>query len=336
MTPEPTSAEVAVSISIDTEEDNWGAYVQHGATSRNIAHLRDVQDVFDRWGAKPTYLVNYVPLLDGESVAVLGELAARESVEIGAHCHPWNTPPYTGEGEHRSMMNGLTFEENRALIATVANRIGSELGVTPRSFRAGRWGFGPTVARALVEEGFEADCSVSPFIDWSPRGGPDYSQAPYRPYRLSVSEPLVPVGDGDLVELPTTVGFLGGRHRASNRIRRRLEGSWLARLKGVGLADRAGLLTRRWLSPELASGDEMVRLVEAFARSGVSFLQITFHSCTLLPGVTPFVHDEDDRGRIISALDRVLGHCERSGFVFRKLIDVARDLRRDVAYPERP
>ena len=317
-----------VAITIDTEEDNWGAYSWEGATVRNIQELPRVQDVFDRYGAKPTYLVNYAPLVSADSVRVLGDLASREDIEIGAHCHPWNTPPETPGGVDNSWMFRFSEAVNRAKIEVVRDRCVGELGVRPRSFRAGRWGMGPTVTNALHAAGFCIDCSVSPFIDWSHDGGPDYSEATHTPYRFDPGAPLSPADEGVMVQLPTTIGFLRGDPRRSARRRRWLESSALARLKVVGVGDRLGLLARRWLSPESSTGSEMVRLVDAtLGPTHADFLQLTFHSCTLLPGTTPFVGDESDRDRFLAWIDEVLAHLQGLGARFATLAEVDSSMR---------
>ncbi|HET9948989.1 MAG TPA: hypothetical protein VFQ22_08715 [Longimicrobiales bacterium] len=307
---------VTVAVTIDTEEDNWGSYESRGATTRNILELPALQEVFDRWSVRPTYLVNWPPLVSSESVAVLGSLAAESHVEIGTHCHPWNTPPITGEGVEHSMMFRLSPAENSAKIAEVGRRIVSELGVRPRVFRAGRWGFGPTVARALVEQGYEIDSSVTPFIDWSNAGGPDFSSAPHWPYRFDPISPLVPKVDGALLELPPTIGFLGGQHRRAGRLRTRLEGTWLSRRKVIGLLDRAGLIARRWLSPEVVDGETMIRLAQAWVASGERFVHVALHSSTLLPGATPFVRSDRDRRAFLATLDAFFRYCRSAGFTF--------------------
>ncbi len=315
-----------VTITIDTEEDDWGSYVMHGASTENILHLNELQELFERFGARPTYLINRPPLVQDESLRILKELAAREDVEIGGHCHPWNTPPATGEGEDRSMMFALPLKANRGKIKEVTRLIESELEVRPRSFRAGRWGFGPTVSEALVAEGYEIDCSVSPLIDWSPIGGPDYGEAPLVPYRCRASKPLAPDQSGDLIELPTTVGFLHGDPAVRGRWRRQLENSRLTKLKLVGIADRTGLATRRWLSPENSTGAEMRRLVEACRESGFSYASMTFHSCTLLPGATPFVRNGAERMEFVGRIESFLAYCRDQGFSMRTLSEAAVDL----------
>lgn len=316
---------VIVTVTIDTEEDNWAFFREHGATTRNIAHLPELQELFARWSVRPTYLVNRPPLMERASVEVLGALAAREDVEIGAHCHPWNTPPSTGEGPARSMMSTFGEDVNRAKIAEVKARLSSELGVTPRAFRAGRWGFGPTVARPLLAEGFAIDASVTPFIDWRSLGGPDYTTAPETPYRFEPDAPLVPSASGPLAQIPATVGFLRGDFRRSARVRGRLEASPWGRFF-VGPLDRMRIFAKRWLSPETSSADTMIRLAEACIAVGHTYLQATFHSSTLLPGATPFVRTESDRRDFLSRLDAFFGYCARSGYAFFTLSQAERRL----------
>lgn len=313
-------------VTIDTEEDDWGRYEQDGATTRNIAHLPELQDLFERWGARPTYLVNRPPLLERASVEILGRLAARPDVEIGAHCHPWNTPPSTGEGPERSMMSSLDDAANRGKIREVKDRLRGELGVTPRCFRAGRWGFGGSVARPLRDEGFAIDTSVTPFVDWRDMGGPDYTHAPTEPYRFHPDAPLEPDEAGSLVQLPATVGFLRGDFTRAARTRRRLEAGALTRRTLVGPLDRLGFFAKRWLSPENSNAQTMIRLAESCIRAGQTCLQVTFHSSALLPGATPFVRTEDDRREFFGRLDRFLSYCKRSGFEFLTLSETEQRL----------
>ena len=327
-----------LTVSIDTEEDDWGRYEPEGATTENIAHLVECHERMADCGARPTYLVNRPPLLDPDSVEILGALAGREEVEIGAHCHPWNTPPATGSGWERSMMSRLPAGANREKVAEVTRLILQELGSRPRTFRAGRWAFGPTVSAALAAEGYLVDASVSPFVDWTPEGGQDYIEAPYRPYRFHPERPFEPSPDGPMVEIPTTVGYLRGGHRRMARFRRSLERSVLARLKVVGLLGTAGVIQRRWLSPEHSSAADMLRLCEASLRSGERVLGLTFHSCTLLPGATPFVRDMRDRNRFLGSVEEVLRYASESGFEFRTLGEVgasilAGDMPEAVAQP---
>lgn len=310
-------------VAVDTEEDNWGMYEESGATVRNIPLLHLLQERLDRWGAHATYLVNWPPLLDATAIEVLGELSRRPDVEIGTHCHIWNTPPFTGPGVTRSMMWVYPVEVIAAKLRTLTTAMDSELGLRPRSFRAGKWGFGTTVALALEEEGYRVDSSVTPFIDWRFNGGPNFSGAPRHPYRFHPLRPLDPDATGTMVEVPTTIGFLRGPQERAGRLRGRLEGGLAARLGVVGVLDRAGLLTRRWLSPEGTSGPEMIRLASTCVGAGTNVLVLSLHSSALLPGATPFVATESDRDRFLAAIDGFLEYAAGAGFRFSTLSDVA-------------
>ena len=67
----------------------------------------------------------------------------------------------------------------------------------------------------------------------------------------------------------------------------------------------------------------MVKLVDScLRRSEDAFLQLTFHSCTLLPGATPFVSDEGERDRFLASIGQVLDQLVSVGAVFERLTDV--------------
>lgn len=322
-----------VTVSIDTEEDGWGTYSRIAYSVENIRRLTRLQDLFETYGVRPTYLVNLPPLTDADSVRVLADLATREGVEIGAQCHSWNTPPFSERheadvesDERQSLMSSLPLEVNREKVRTLKAALQREIDVQPTSFRAGRWGYGPTVSRAIAEEGFLVDASVTPFLDWSEMGGPDYSEAPFRPYRFDPERPFQPDPRGTMVELPTTVGFLSGHPAASGQRRSKLEKSVLGRSKLVGALDRMGFLARRWLSPEASTTRELLQLSRTWVDSGGEVLAFTFHSPTLLPGATPFVRDESGLNRFLERIEGFLRHCVDQGFGFATLTEVAQGL----------
>jgi peptidoglycan/xylan/chitin deacetylase (PgdA/CDA1 family) len=318
---------VKVLVSIDTEEDDWGSYAPSGATVENIGRLPEVHALLRRHGARPTYFVNRPPLVEASALGVLQELARDPASEIGAHCHPWNTPPLEGPGGvASSMMCNLPRAVNRGKVLEITRLIEEGFGARPRSFRAGRWGLGPTVAEALVDLGYEVDSSVSPFIDWSPHGGADYGRVPVQPYRFDARDPLRPRAEGALVEVPISIGALRGHAVRAARASSRLEHALLARLGLVGVLDRMGVFARRWLSPESSTAAEMVRLSDNLVRSGVGVLHLTFHSCTLLPGATPFVQSADEADAFLRRIDEFLAHCVSRGWGFATVGEAAASL----------
>ena len=89
-------------VTIDTEEDNWGEYKPAGHTVENIVRVQGVQQLFDEFSVRPTYLISYPVADDDRAVSILKGILERGGCEIGTHCHPWNTPPFEEEPNART------------------------------------------------------------------------------------------------------------------------------------------------------------------------------------------------------------------------------------------
>jgi hypothetical protein len=313
-------------ITIDTEEDDWGEYRSSGFTVENISQIARLQSLFDRYGAIPTYLVTYPVVTSDAARRIFLEILARDRCEIGAHCHPWNTPPFEEEISVRhSMLCNLPRSTVHKKIAVLQNEITQSLGVVPKSFRSGRWGFGADVAAAIQQLGFRVDTSVTPLIDWTMYSGPDYRQAPLCRYQFSPADIQSPVQDGPLLEVPATIGFLQRNYELCRRII-----GWrgaASRLHVRGILERAGLVNLRWLSPELSSEKDMLALARISLQRNCSYLNMTFHSTTLLPGRSPYVRTPTDLERFLGSIEKVLEFAVDAGLVFSPLSQAADDIR---------
>jgi hypothetical protein len=320
-------------ITIDTEEDDWGAYRSSGFTVENISQISRLQSLFDRYGAIPTYLVTYPVVTSDAARRVFLDILARNRCEIGAHCHPWNTPPFEEEISVRhSMLCNLPYSTVHKKIAVLQDEITRSLGVVPKSFRAGRWGFGSDVAAAIHQLGFRVDTSVTPLIDWTAYAGPDYGNAPLCTYKFSPIAIQSPVQDGPLLEVPATVGFLQRNYELCRRVI-----GWrgaASRLHVRGILDRAGLVNLRWLSPELSSDKDMLALAKTSLLRDCSYLNMTFHSTTLLPGKSPYVRTPADLELFLGSIELVLKFAADAGLIFSSLAQAAEDIR--PALPEAP
>lgn len=305
-------------VTVDTEEDDWGAWHVQDGTVRNIDLLPGFQSLCEEFGAIPTYLVNWPVVATDRSRDILRDLDTGRS-EIGTHCHPWNTPPVEETpGRHTSWMCNLPPELIARKLGNLHRLIGDRLAVSPTSFRAGRWGFGPGVAAALHGLGYTLDSSVSPWVDWSADEGPDYSRIGASPWRFEPAAPFRPAPDGPMLEVPATVGFFqrdqssaARRHRAARQAPRAM------RLPGV--LDRLGVTNLRWLSPENSSADEMIRLARTMIAIGTPWLNVPLHSVTLLEGRTPFVRTVKDRERFLGTIREFLAFARGEGLRFAPL-----------------
>jgi hypothetical protein len=152
-----------LTITIDTEEDDWGNFASSGQTLHNIAMIPRLQEIFDAFGVKPTYLITYPVATDAECICVLGAIEKSGRCEIGTHCHPWNTPPFVeGINDRNSMLCNLPSVLQYEKIHNLHETIVSNFGVVPTSFRSGRWGYDKDVAETLISRSGFFDGSSTP------------------------------------------------------------------------------------------------------------------------------------------------------------------------------
>jgi hypothetical protein len=303
-------------ITVDTEEDNWGDFACQSPSVENVRLLTGFQRLCDEHGAVPTYLTNWPVAATPWSRDLLRELVAAGRCEIGAHCHPWNTPPLEESvGPAASWMSNLDSRLVGQKLENLHRLLTDAFGREPRVFRAGRWAFGPGILDALAQLGYQVDSSVAPYVDWSVEGGPDGS----------LEDMQISAKGGGLLEIPPTIGFLEADQRRAARayrlFRRLFRSRHRARQEawGNGPAARLGLASLRWLSPEHSSAAEMIRLGSVLRDAGYPWLNVPLHSVTLLPGRTPFVRTLDDQARFLDTVREFLAWASDAGVRFAGL-----------------
>lgn len=312
-------------ITIDTEEDDWGKYSVAGHSAENIKEIPALQRVFDEFNVKPTYLVAHTVCEDEGAAGILKGIMDKGNCEIGAHCHPWNTPPFEDEtNAFNSMLCNLTerlqFQKMQSLDETIKKRF----GVKPTSFRCGRWGFNFGVAKNLVKLGYMVDTSIASYTDWSEYHGPDFSKTSPAAYRFDAGDITTHAAKGALVEVPATVGFLQRRFSLANSIIKALSKPPLSALRLKGLLWRANLVNKVWLSPEYNDAATMIRLVRRMKENHFACINMTFHSPCLTPGLTPFVRTAEDKKAFISNIREFLRFTKAQGIESIRLSEITR------------
>lgn len=307
-------------ITIDTEEDLWGEYRAENNPVENVSNIPALQRLFDRFGAIPTYLVNWAVVSDATACGTLRRVADEGHCEIGTHCHPWNTPPFEEElGPRNSMLCNLPSQLVSKKLENLHSLIANRMSSAPTSFRAGRWGFNQHVAQSLDQLGYTVDTSVSPTMNWSRDGGPDFTNAPNHPYRFDPTDVLKENSRGTLLEVPPTIGFWQRDHRKQVARRSRHSLGMSRRLHILGILDRMRVLNHRWLSPEQSSASDMIQLAKTAVGEGRNVLNMCFHSNSLLPGATPFARNAAERDRLLDRVRLFLEFAAGSGFTFAPL-----------------
>jgi hypothetical protein len=288
-----------IHVIVDTEEEfNWSkpfSRDQVGVTA--IDEVDRLQAVLAPYKVKPTYVIDYPVASTASSAERLAGFARAGACEIGAHLHPWVSPPYTEEvGLRTSYACNLGFELERDKIARLTDAIGQNLGVTARVYKAGRYGFGRTTAAVLEELGFDVDVSVNPHMDYRSDGGPSFEGFVPQPSSFGARRRLL--------EVPCTTAFIGAVRGAGPWLHRAASAKWLQPVRAVGILAKSGMLNKVMLSPETSTYDEMRALTDTLYRDGVRTFSFTFHSPSLKPGCTPYVHTVAERDAFLKTIDR--------------------------------
>ncbi len=286
-------------VVIDTEEEfDWRALPNPASRSvTNIQAVPLLQAVFDRFAVEPAYLVDHPVAAAPDAVAVLRTIAQSGRCEIGAHLHPWVTPPVeeTISARHAFACNLPPSLERRKL-HTLTAAITAAFGTPPIIFKAGSYGIGPQTAGFLAELGYKVDSSLVPFTNFTRHGGPNFQEWTCQPFETIEG----------IVELPLSAGFAGRFSAAGQRLFPKLERPVGRRLHLPGVAARLALLERLRLSPEGHTLTEMVRLTAAARARGQQLFMLTLHSSALLPGATSYVRTPAERDAFLKRIEDYL------------------------------
>jgi hypothetical protein len=288
---------------VDTEEEGLfvGAYPRVPAGVRNVAELRRLEFVTREFGIPLTLLVSYPVARDPACCDVLLRWKDVLGAEIGAHLHPWNTPPFADLPWPEPIPSDrLPPELLRAKLQTLLAAIEDNLGVQPRSFRMGRWDFGRQVRRLLPEHGIQVDSSIVPCRHVV--GAPDNFLAPGDPFWLDTGD-----GRPRTIEIPLTlVPLLAGVPRLLHRLSRRFAGTGGERiLSGFRSWGAIGPQPVWYPQPTMRLAARL------HARRGGRVLSVSVHSSELMPGGSPNSRDEAAVARLTAKTRRFLAWLAR-------------------------
>jgi hypothetical protein len=301
-----SSPPIRYCVTVDTEEEwDWNSGYPTGPTSvTNIRRLPAFQEMCERVGTAVTYFTNHAVLANPDTRRIIQELAKRPLTEIGLHIHPWNTPPVAAVDKvspRDSFLHNLPWNEQRAKLNTVLTAF-ADAGLSPASFRGGRYSSSERIQVFLSERGVWVDCSVLPYNTWADEGAPDYRHRDLAPVHIRRRH----VNGSPVWELPLTFGFTRTPFRLWANV------LWLADsapgrvLRITGILDRLGIVSKAWLNFENPLGERMLRFLYALRAERPPFVSFTLHSSSLLPGGSPYSRTEADVTRLLSNAESVL------------------------------
>jgi glycosyltransferase involved in cell wall biosynthesis len=288
-------------VIVDTEEEfDWNGPLDRKLTSvRSMAAQERAQAIFDSYGLRPIYVLDYAVASQPEGYEPLREIFDRHACAIGAHLHPWITPPFSETvSEYNSYGGNLPPALEEAKLRCLVAAIRNVFEISPIFFKAGRYGIGPSTVETLARLGFAVDFSMLPGADLRLSGGADFRFIEARPCRAIAH---------DILTIPMTRGKIGVLAWLPNRMDSLLEFGICRKLRIPGILARAGLVNVVTLTPEGVSAEEQIRLVRSLTNRGHRVFAMHYHSPSLVPGNTPYVRTERELGEFLSRIERVCG-----------------------------
>ena len=290
-------------ITVDTEEEwDWNSGYPTGPTrTGNIGQLPAFQARCEQAGAAVVYFTNHAVLNNPASRAIIQQLSTKPNTEIGLHIHPWNTPPIANTATvpvRDSFLHNLPWHVQQEKLDTTLQAF-RDSGLSPTSFRGGRYSTSPDIQNYLRSRGLWVDCSVLPGTTWPDDGAPDYSQRDMTPRRLEC--------DGKPIwELPLTIGNTATDQRRGAKWLQAADSRLGRAFRLTGMLDRLNIVSRCWLNFENPLGNRMLSYLDVLRTMRPPFVSFTLHSSSLLAGGSPYNRTEQDVQRMLNRMTDVL------------------------------
>lgn len=288
-------------VTVDTEEafDWTGPFTRDQHSVTHIPAVLKFQALCDTYGVQPIYMVDYPVLTDPRSQEIFRALVRENRAHVGAHLHPWVTPPFDDEVNRRNSYGcNLPEKVERDKLMAMLDTMNAVFGEMPKIFRAGRYGIGENTAEVLIECGIPFDSSVRSYFDYSAEGGPDFGVSSVRPYWIR---------PGQLAELPLTSVFVGPLRRFAPHLFGRDSNPALMR----GVLARSGLLSRIAFTPEGVDLPAMKKGIDRAVADGLPLLNLSFHSPSLEPGNTAYVKNAAEQAAFMQWWDDIFAYLAK-------------------------
>ena len=288
-------------LSVDTEaDDQWSVEGRRRLSLQNVHCLPRLQTLCERYAVRPTYLVTHEMATTAESSDVLVQLRETGQCEIGAHLHPWSSPPFRDEDLRGSYPCQLPDALLERQLIELTEAIENHLGVRPTSYRAGRYGLDGRILQHLESLGYLVDSSVDPLFNERRLGGPSFAGAPIIPYYPDTQEVCRPGGSA-VLEIPLSAETLP-------RMPKFIETSYVSLSpRRRGALKRLGLRPA-YLRPSYSPTSDAIALADGLVARGVPTLNMMFHSSELLPGGSPYNVEAGDVERFYGSLEQIIEH----------------------------
>ena len=288
-------------ITIDTEGDNLWEYKPGDKISTgNSRYIPRFQNLCEKYGYKPVYLVNHEMAADNYFCDFAVSLLKGNNCETGIHLHAWNSPPYyelknSSAGYGPPYLTEYPPSVMRQKFDALFNLLTEKLQCSPVSHRAGRWTMNQDYFDILIEYGIKVDCSVTPHLSWKhswghSTGGSDYRHSSEEPFPVRHSS-----SGKTITEIPVTVRKI--RHHTP------VAGKGSALRKCLVSAKNALFGKAIWLRPNGHNLSEMLILIDHIGKTESGYIMFMLHSSELMPGGSPTFKTTDSVEKLFRDID---------------------------------
>lgn len=290
----------ALLVVVDTEEEfDWAApFDRQAIATSHVEQVDRVQAIFDRYGLCPTYVCGYPVATQPQAYGALRAIADDRRALIGAHLHPWVSPPFDEPVTRRNSYPGnLPRGLERRKLEVLTGALERAFGERPIIYKAGRYGVGPNTYAILRELGYRIDLSPAPPMDYAFEGGPDFSAFDCRPHWDGEDHRLFVIPcTGALVGAAGTSGIAPALYRATRR-------PPLRHLRLPGVLSWLGVLDAIRLTPEGYTLRDLEHLTRVLLTRALGLFVLTFHLPSVVPGHTPYVRTAADLEALLGTIE---------------------------------
>lgn len=293
----PENIRPSLIVVVDTEEEfDWlSEPSRHSVSVTAMEYIYRVQNIFDEYGIIPCYVVDYPIASNNSAISPLQQYFSEGRCEIGAQLHPWVNPPFEELVNVPNMYPGnLPYHLEFEKLSILKKQIFDSFGINPHIYKAGRYGLGNNTTQILERLQFDIDVSVCSAFDFSADGGPDYSSYSTEPFLFG--------SDNQILEIPLSGAVVGSLNKLAPHVYRYAD--YFNIFKSKAILSRMGLADRLLLSPEGYSTEEHKKLTKFLYNKGMRVFTWSFHSPSVLPGMTAYTSSEKKLGVFLDSFKR--------------------------------
>ncbi len=284
-------------ITIDTEGDDLWAVsnLRTEVQTKNAEYLYRFQELCEKYGFVSTYLTNY-EMANADAMKELGREGIKKgTLEIGAHEHAWNSPPYfpllKSSGKRGKPYLGEYPQPVIRKKLEYLTRLLEDTFLCPiTSHRGGRWCLNEIIVKELELLDYQVDCTCTPGISWGSHPGwsagsrgSDWSNYGNQPFRLTYPQGKI-IKESGIVEIPVTS----------------------VRKMGRG--------TSKWFRPTGSNLMELLGILDYLYIEKAAYIEFMLHSSELMPGGSPTFRLKGQIEKLYEDLDILFCEIRQYGF----------------------